>query len=119
LTEKVNSEAKLKSANIVNQSLEIAGRMMNMAKTQDKAEQKQKHRGSRSGFKSKDTNHNYQEMIRFLIEDYRAGTLKPEDIKELKNKLDSLKEDDDWDTLSPDVRALALINLLKHRVPEE
>ena len=57
-------------------------------------------------------------MTRFLIEDYRAGTLKLDNDEELRNKLESLKEDDAWDTLSPDVKALAMINLLKHRVPE-
>ena len=89
-----------------------------MAKSQEKAGAKQKHSGARTVFKAKDTNHDYKEMIRFLIEDYRAGTLKTGDGEDLKQKLETLKEDDNWDSLSPDVKALALINLLKHRVPE-
>ena len=117
MIERVKTEANLKSANIVNQSLEIASRMMNMAKSQEKAG-KQKHPGARTVYKAKDTNHDYKEMIRFLIEDYRAGTLKTGDGEDLKEKLEALKEDDSWDSLSADVKALALINLLKHRVPE-
>jgi hypothetical protein len=103
----------------MNQSLEIAGRVMNMAKTKDKNDPKQKQHSARAVFKPKDNNQDYREMIRFLIEDYRAGTLKLNDDKDIREKLDALKDGDDWDTLAPDVKALALINLLKHKVPED
>jgi len=116
-TEKANSEAKLKSANIVNQSLEIAGRMMSLVKGEGKSGSGQKRGGPRAGSKA-DINRNYQEMIKFVIEDYRAGTLKMDDNKELIEKVKSLKKDDDWESLPSDVKALALINMLKHKVPD-
>ena len=117
LTDKANAEAKLKSASIVNQSLEIAGGIMNLAKTEEKAARMQKSHSSVSGSKLEITeqiNRSYREMIRFVIDDYRAGILKLDEDEELRRKVKSLKEDDDWEALSPDVRALALVNALKH-----
>jgi hypothetical protein len=53
-----------------------------------------------------------------VIDDYRAGILKLDGDEELRKKVESLKEDDDWEALSPDVRALTLVNALKHRVKD-
>jgi len=53
-----------------------------------------------------------------VIDDYRAGILKLDGDEELRRKVESLKEGDDWEALSPDVRALALVKALRHRAPD-
>jgi vacuolar-type H+-ATPase subunit H len=121
LTEKANAEAKLKAASIVNQSLEIAGRIMSLVNTQEKEARRQKSNSSVDGetFETMgQVNRSCQEMIRFVIDDYRAGILKLDGDEELRKKVESLKEDDDWEALSPDVKALTLVNALKHRAKD-
>ena len=91
---------------------------MNLAKTEERPGPKQKHQNSRSGLKCEEINHSSREMIRFVIDDYRAGILKLDGDEELRRKVESLKEGDDWEALSPDVRALALVKALRHRAPD-
>ena len=94
---------------------------MSLAKNDKKGGRTQKSPGSLSIPKtaiSKQVNRSSQEMIRFLIDDYQAGTLKLGDDGELREKVESLKDDNDWETLAPEVRALVLVNALKHRVKE-
>jgi hypothetical protein len=57
-------------------------------------------------------------MLRFAIEDYRAGVLKLDGDDALRQKVESLQEDDNWEALAPEVRALVLVNALKHRVAD-
>jgi hypothetical protein len=71
---------------------------MSLAKTEEKAEPKQKHQNSRSGLKREEVNRSSREMIRFVIDDYRAGILKLDEDEELRRKAESLKEGDDWET---------------------
>jgi hypothetical protein len=64
---------------------------MNLAKTEEKAGPKQKHQNSRSGLKCEEINHNSREMIRFVIDDYRADILKLDGPKCNSTEWDSLK----------------------------
>jgi hypothetical protein len=119
-TQKADSEAKLKSASIVNQSLDIASRMMNMIKGEGRGKGALKpKRTARVAQKPEIDPRNYREMIKYVIDDYRAGTLKMDDSQELVEKVKALKIDDDWESLAPEVKALALVNMLKHKVPED
>jgi len=119
-TQKADSEAKLKSASIVNQSLDIAGRMMSMIKGEGRGKGSPKpKRTARVAQKPEIDPSNYREMIKYVIDDYRAGTLKMDDNQDLVEKVKALKIDDDWESLPSEVRALALVNMLKHRVPED
>jgi hypothetical protein len=92
---------------------------MNLAKTWGKTKSTQKSGGFLANLKSGFTgqkNRNNREILKYVIDDYRAGLLKLDDDKELRVKVESLKEDDDWETLHPDIRALVLINALRHQV---
>ena len=122
MIEKADAEARLKSINITNQSLEIAGGIMNLAEKWGKAGRNQKSGSFLANLKSGLTGQKVRdnrEMVKFVIDDFKAGILKLDDDKELRRKVESLSEDDDWETLSPDVRALVLVNALRHQVTDK
>jgi hypothetical protein len=48
-----------------------------------------------------------------------TGILKLDGNEEIRKKVESLKEDDDWEALPPEVRAVTLVNALKHRAKDE
>ena len=95
---------------------------MNLAKNWGKTERPQKSGGFLANLKSGLTGKkkkNNREIVKHVIDDYRTGILKLDDDKELKAKVESLSEDDNWETLHPDIRALILINALRHQVTDK